>query len=224
MTIAVAISFDTGVLLCADTKYGVPFWTHPDPTRIFSKRYGSNPGYAHSIFLISEPVDCTLALVQHCERVLEVLQPRDHTIDRMKSTIEGSLLEVYEKHLDWPDSALLIALYSPSDQQCSLFHTGGTALTEVAGYDCEGDAAYLGHYLIRDRYKAAQSMESLDLTTVFSIAIETVDTVRVRHGRCGESTEIIVMYANGSVSDVQRMGKDARKLRKLAHSAGLSGA
>ena len=73
---------------------------------------------------------------------------------------------------------MLVALYSSSDRQYSVFRTCGAALKELAGYDCQGSAAYLGHYLIRDRYRAMQSMDALDLRSVFAIAVETLEGVR----------------------------------------------
>lgn len=217
--IAIAISFDSGILLCADKKHSVPARKHLESTNIFPKQYRSKLGCARSIFLISEPVDWTVAALQHCERALETLQPADYTIDRMRATIENSLLEIYQKHLDSqleskPEATLLVALYSPSDQQYSLFRTSGTALRELVGYDCQGSAAYLGHYLIRDRYRAAQSMDAQDLTSVFSIAIETLEGVRKYHGGCGKSTEIIVLHANGHASDVQLIRQDTREHRE----------
>jgi hypothetical protein len=212
MAIAVAISFDSGILLCADTKDGVP-------PRIFQRQYGSDPGCARSIFAISEPGDGTVAALQHCERALDILQPGECTIDRMRATIERALPEAYPRHLDSqleskPEAALLVALYSPADRQCSLFRTNGTALGEFVGYDCQGTAAYLGHYLIRDRYRAAQSMDSLDLSTVFSIAIETLEGVRECLDGCGESTEVVVMYANGCASELQLLRQDIQQQRR----------
>jgi hypothetical protein len=221
VAIAVAISFDSGILLCTDTKHGVP-------ARIFPKQYGSDPGCARSIFVISEPGDCAVAALQHCERALDILQPAEYTIDRMRAAIEHALLEVHQQHLDSqleskPEAPLLVALYSPRDRQCSLFRASGTALGEFVGYDCQGTAAYLGHYLIRDRYRAAQSMDSLDLSTVFAIAIETLEGVRECLDGCGESTEIIVMYANGRASEVQLLRQDIQKQRNLASLGDLSG-
>jgi len=228
-TVTIAISFDSGILFCAHTKYSVSARIHLESTRIFPKQYGSKPGCARSIFLISEPADWTIAALRRCERALSILRPAEYTIARMRATIETSLLETYDKDLDSqreskPEATMLVALYSPSDQQFSLFRTSATALRELAGYDCQGTAAYLGHLLIRERYRAAQSMDALDLTSVFSIALETLEGVREHHRSCGESAEIIVMYANGCVSDVQRMHQNTQNQREycLERVAALS--
>ena len=58
---------------------------------------------------------------------------------------------------------MLVALFSSSDRQYPAFRTTGAALKELAGYDCQGSAAYPGHHLIRDRYRAMQSTDALDL-------------------------------------------------------------
>jgi hypothetical protein len=223
VAIAVALSFDSGIVLCADATHGVPACA-----KIFPKHYHSLPDGARSIFLISEPIDDTVAACRQCEHGLDALQPTEFTIDRMRATIERSLLEMSREHLDSSrestgETTLLVALYSASERQCSLFRASGPVLRELVGYDCQGPAAHLGHYLIRDRYRAAQSMDALDLTTAFSIAIETLQSVRECPGGCGESTEIMVMYANGRASDVQHIRRATQKQRKLALSA-LSGA
>ena len=87
---------------------------------------------------------------------------------------------------------------------------------ELAGYDCQGSAAYLGHYLIRDRYRAMQSMDALDLRSVFAIAAETLDGIRELCEGCAECAEILVLYANGRKSGVQRIWQGRRELPELA--------
>jgi hypothetical protein len=206
VAIGLAISFDSGILLCADTKdRRAPL----KPTKIFPKQYGSNPGSARSIFLVSVLVDGAVDAVRHCERALETLQPAEFTTERMRATIEKALVE------SRPEATLLVALYSPIDQQCSLFHSRGTALVEFAGYDCHGPAAYLGHYLIRDKYRSADSMDSLDLTTVTSIANEALKRIRATFDGCGGLTESLVMYANGRATDVKFARQAVKKQRKV---------
>jgi hypothetical protein len=218
VTIAVAISFDSGILLCADAQAGLPARIPRESTNIFTKAYGSRPNGARSIVAVSEPLDGAVAAALHaCEHALGSLQPAEYTIDRMRATIENSLLEQ-----SIPGAAFLVGLHSPIDRQCSLVRAGRTGLTEVVGYDCQGTAAHIGHYLIRDRYRGAQSTDSLDLTTVFTIATETVDGVRECVDGCGASIEIIVMYANGRASDVQRLGRDTQHERTLSLLGHLS--
>jgi hypothetical protein len=207
VAIGLAISFDSGILLCADTKdRRAPL----EPTKIFPKQYGADPGSARSIFLVSVLVDGAVDAVRHCERALETLQPAEFTTDRMRTTIEKALVE------SKPEATLLVALYSSVDLECSLFHSRGTALVEFAGYDCHGPAAFLGHYMIRDKYRSAESMDSLDLTTVTSIANGALKHIRETFDGSGGLTETIVMYANGHATDVKYVRHAVKKQGKAA--------
>ena len=161
-----------------------------------------------------------MAARQRCERALDALRPDEYTIEGMRTALEHTLLEAWQPQANPrlesnPDASFLAALYSPVDRACSLFRTSGTLLQEFDGYDCQGTAGYFGHCVIRDRYRAAQSMDSLDLTTVFAIATDTVESVRECLGGCGDSTEIMVMYANGRASAVQRLRRDTRRQHTL---------
>lgn len=207
MAIGLAISFDSGILLCADTKDRRP---PLEPTKIFPKQYGSDPGSARSIFLVSVLVDGAVEAVRHCERALETLQPAEFTTDQMRATIEKALVE------SRPEATLLVVLYSPVDLECALFHSRGTALVEFAGYDCHGPAAFLGHYMIRDEYRSADSMDSLDLTTVTSIANEALKHIRETFDGCGGLTESLVMYANGRATDVKFVRHAVKKQGKVS--------
>ena len=201
MTIALAISFDSGILLCADAPSSVPARLPWTSTKIFARSYTSGERSARSIFVINEPADNTVAALRRSERALDVLDPADRTIDRMRAAVDAAL-----RTEPLPDGPLLAALYSPIDRQCAAFRSRRTGLEEFVGYDCQGSAAYLAHYLIRDEYQTAQSMDSVDMTTAFSIATQTVQAVRQGPGGCGEATEVIVMYANGRSTNVQRIG------------------
>jgi hypothetical protein len=229
VTIAVAMSFDSGVLLCADTQQGLPARIPCPSSRIFQRSYTSHPGGARSIFLISEPVEGVISARERSERALDGLSPGDYTIGRMRSAVEQSLGD--DGSLYWTpqleanaDATLLAALYSPIDRQCCLYRASGNALHEIAGYDCQGSGGYFAHCAIRDRYRAAESMELLDLTTVFSIATETIESVREYLGGCGDSTEIMVLYANGRASSIQRICRHTVKQRTLDLLGSLAGA
>jgi hypothetical protein len=123
-----------------------------------------------------------------------------------------------------PPNARSLACDAQSQQLLSLCRPLGSTLREVAGYDCQGAAAYLGHSLIRDRYDAARSMDELNLTTVFSIAVDALEGIRGCLDECGQTTEMVVLYADGHASDVNRMLHDSERLRTatldgLAHAA-----
>jgi prepilin-type processing-associated H-X9-DG protein len=145
----------------------------------------------------------------------------------MRDTIERTLNDDHRQMADGaaarPGVPFLLALSSQSEQLLSLVHPLGATLREVVGYDCQGAAAYLGHSLIRDRYEAARSMDELDLTTVFSIAVDALEAIRSCLDACGKATEMVVLYADGHASDVNRMLHDSQRLRTavldgLAHA------
>jgi hypothetical protein len=58
-------------------------------------------------------------------------------------------------------------------------------------------------------------MDSLDLTTAFSIATEAIEAIRERVGG-GESPEIMVLCASGRACEVQRIRRDTSKQRTPA--------
>ena len=211
--IAAAMWFNSGILLCADAGAEGPAGAPSESHTIFPRQYGSSPGGPRSIFVISELGDRHVAAFQECERALAALPPAECTIDRMRRTVERSLIDVADGEVDF------VAFYSPTEQRYSLFRVTGTMLQEVVGYDCEGSAAFLGHTLIHDRYDAARSMDTLDLSTVFSIAADTLERIRATRAECGKCSEMVVMYADGHVSEVQRIQQDNRKKRLMALSA-----
>jgi hypothetical protein len=218
MAVAVAIAFDAGILLCADAKYSAPSRIPVQFTKIFPRTSGANHS-GRSIFLIAEPDDQTAAALHAAERMLRVIEPAECTIDRMRTTIENALLEVSQRKTSQSkplsECGLMAALYSPVDRECALFRASGVALRECVGYDCQGPAAYLGHLLIRDRYRAAQSMDSVNLSTAFAIGTDALEAVRAHCPKCGDCIEVVVMYGNGRVSDVQCMRPDTRRERTL---------
>lgn len=220
--IAAALSFNSGILLFADADR--PRSVVPrESRRIFQRQYGDGQGCARSVFVASDVIGWTGAAFERSERALEALPADKRTIDGMRDAIEHALFEVYQEQIGQPTAeqefSAFIALYSPIEKRYALFHSLNTALREVTGHDCVGPAAFLGHYLIRDPYNAARSMDALDLATVFSIATDTLDGVRACNEKCGVSSEMAVMYADGHVSDIQRIPHDSHKERKVALAA-----
>ena len=80
MAIAVAISFDSGVLLYADAKYREPCRIPIQFTKMFSTACGANHR-GRSIFLVPEPNDRTVEAVHDAERMLRLIDPAGCTIE-----------------------------------------------------------------------------------------------------------------------------------------------
>ena len=215
MAIAASMSFNSGILLFTDAAARGRGTTQPESNKIFRKQYGAPPGCACSVFVVSEPANGRTAAFDRCEREIASLAAEECTLERLRRTAEDSF------RLARPDAAAaaasddhasaFVVLYSPCEKQYAVFRTSDEVFHEVGGYDCAGRAAHLGHYLIRDRYAAARSMDGLDLSTVFAIAIDALDGIRACDERCGRSSEMVVMYADGHVSEVQRIPHDTRK-------------
>jgi hypothetical protein len=220
--IAAAIPFDSGILLFADTDQAARDGNHQVPSRISPRQYGSSPGGACSVLVASDPVDWSSAAFHRCERALESMRSADCTIDRMRATIEDSLFAVHQEWIDVDhekEPPLFVALYSPGTRKLCVFRTSGTVLQEINGYDCQGSDGYLGHFMLRDRYHAARSVDRLDLTTVFSMAADTLRGVREADAHCGPCSEMVVMYADGRMSDVQVIPDDSHRQRTIALTA-----
>ncbi|HEY1306337.1 MAG TPA: hypothetical protein VGF24_22440 [Vicinamibacterales bacterium] len=217
--IAGGVSFSSGILLFTDTEPIVPRRIPHQSRSIFHSEFHSHLGSAHSIFVIGESVDWEPAAFQRCEHALDGVPSAERTIERMRETIEQSLSDdnhdQRDRHPAGRERVFIVALYSSCQGRYSLFRAINTTLREVVGYDCQGTGAYLGHYLIRDRYIAARSLNELNLTTVFSIAVDALAGIREAHEECGASNEMIVVYANGRVSAVQLMPQDSPRHRAV---------
>lgn len=206
--IAAAMWFNSGILLFADAETDFRGTVRADSHTILWKHYGG----ASSVFVLSEPGNRHTSEFHHGEDVLARIPPEDCSLARMREAVEKSLVDTGDDEVDF------VALYSAQGQY-SLYRTTGTMLQEVVGYDCEGPAAPLGHRVMHDRYTAARSMDTLDLTHVFSIATETLDVIRANYSACGKGSEMIVMYANGHLSNVQHMVDESPKKRNAALTA-----
>jgi hypothetical protein len=219
--IAAALSFNSGILLFADAEQARGR-TRDASTKIFHRRAAAASGCAQFVLVVGDAIGWAADAIERCEEALAAMPPGTCTIDRMRDVIEQTLFASYQEQVDRPaadvELSALVALYSPTEQRYELFHTLNTSLRPVAAHDCVGAAAYLGHYLIRDRYNAARSMDALDLETVFAIAADTLEGIRACKETCGASSEIAVMYADGHVSDVQRIPQDTEKQREEALS------
>jgi hypothetical protein len=210
--IAGAMWFNSGILMFADAETDFRGTVRPDSHPILWKHYGADTGGACSVFVLSEAGNRHASEFHRCEEVLASIPPEDSTLERMREAVEKSLVDTGDEEVDF------VALYSVKDQQYSLYRTTGTMLQEVVGYDCEGPAAPLGHRLMHDRYTAARSMDTLDLTHVLSIATETLDVIRATYPACGKCSEMVVMYANGHL-DVQHVVSQTPEKRKTALTA-----
>lgn len=224
VTIAAALTFDEGILLCADTKHTFPGAMQLESTKIFTKGYDD----ARSVFVISGIVDHAVAALQAAEHRLDLLLPHLRTLERMKEVTELALTSHYERHIyphpePKPAFLLYVALCARvgSSPRVAVFRTHETVLRElVDGYDCDGTGAYLGHYLMRDRYLKARRENGRQLPTVFDVAVKALHHSKDYDDGCGKTTEVVVLYDDGRLTEKQRIPRDTpqewkRTLRQL---------
>jgi hypothetical protein len=213
--IAGVMSFNSGILLFADTQPLAARRIPYESTRILHREYGSGIGPAHSIFVSSGSAHWARGAFQRCEQALDAIAPAERTIDRMRQAVELTLRDTGEgsDRQTTPGLPWFVVLYSPCELRYSVLRAISTTLQDVGAYDCQGTNVFHCHRLIRDRYSAARSLDELDLTTVFTIVVDTLRTIRDAYNGCAESTEMVVIYANGHVSDVQRIAHDSPKQR-----------
>jgi hypothetical protein len=223
MAIAACMSFNSGILLFTDAAPRGRTPKHSESHKIFRRQYGTPPGCACSVFVLSEPSNGRSVLFERCEGAIALLDAADCTLDRLRQTAEDSFRHPLEGAAQAPapddHASAFVVLYSPCEKLYAAFRTSDDLFHEVGGYDCLGRAAHIGHYLIRDRYFAARSMDGLDLSTVFEIAVDALEGIRICDERCGKSSEMVVMYADGHVSAVQRIPHDTPKECRTALAA-----
>jgi 20S proteasome alpha/beta subunit len=200
VTIAAGFQFDEGVLVCADTKHTAGMNLYE--TKLFAKPYSSG---AKSIFAIAGASRFARMAVSDCEKALSKLKAPEKS--DMEDAVKETLIKVHEKHIfrhpdrgvvGGPDFNLMIALWSAIDG-LGMYSTEGTALDPIATYDCAGAGAYLGHYIIRPRYRT-----TMGIGEVFSLATTALQRIKAYDQDCGGYSEVSVLTRSGELSEVER--------------------
>jgi 20S proteasome alpha/beta subunit len=200
VTIAAGFQFDEGVLICADTKHTAGMNLYE--TKLFAKSYGSG---AKSIFAIAGASRFARMAVSDCGKALSKLKAPEKS--DLEDAVKETLIKVHQEHIfphpdrgvvGGPDFNLVVALSSAIDG-LGLYSTDGTALDPVATYDCLGSGDYLGHYIIRPRYRSGMSIGE-----VFALATTALQRIKAYDQNCGGYSEVSVLTRSGELSDVER--------------------
>lgn len=200
MTIAAGFNFDGGLLVCADSKHigGMTLYE----TKISAKAHTSG---AKSVFAIAGATRFARMALSECERVLSALSKP--TKPEMEDAIKDTLVEIHRKHIfphpdrgiqGGPDFNLMIGLWSPVDG-IGLYSTDVTALDPVKTYDCLGSGDYLGHYIIRPRFR-----DGMTLKRVIFLATTALQRIKAYDPNCGGQSEIAVLMNTGELTDVEQ--------------------
>jgi 20S proteasome alpha/beta subunit len=155
MTIAAGFNFEGGVVLCADTKHSASYKV--DASKIFTERYDNG---AVSAFVYAGNMRYCRMAIEKFESAIASLTQEQATLAMMRGMVEGALRAIHKEHVfvhpRFRAQELSIrfvgSLWSPHGGLYN-FSTDDTSIIRFRGYDCIGSGAYLGHYLIRSKYK-----------------------------------------------------------------------
>ena len=95
---------------------------------------------------------------------------------------------------------LIAGLWSPVDG-LRVYSTRDSMVMEFRGYDLVGSGEYLGHYLVRPRYRGAET----SLGDVTATAITTLCSIKEYDDGCGGRSELVVIRKNGTISPVKAL-------------------
>lgn len=217
MTAVAGFIFDSGILMCADTKHTYSGQMKLESTKIFSS---SHPNGINSAFGIVGSVDYARMAMQECEAALSGLSRRN-TKAKIRAVITRVLRDICRE----PHEAfeLLLAIYSPTNG-LAMFKTRDGAVCELRGYECLGSGSYLGHYLVRDQYqRLGRTNASLD--GILFLSVSALTNIKNYDDGCGGRSEFVVLRRDGTMSDVvsfdisppsrAAMEKDSPEFRKL---------
>jgi hypothetical protein len=203
VTIAAGFNFQDGVLICADTKHSASFTL--DASKIFAREHAN--GVA-TVFAYAGTMRYCRMAIQSFESAISALKPRNTSLSRILDCIKKELRDLHKNNLyphpgfgtGSPSISFIAAVWSPKDGLLSLSIEDASVM-EFPGYDCLGSGDYLGHYLVRSRYKNASKPLSLEKVTL--IAAQMLMSIKGYDEDCGGDSELVVLSKNGKLSPVR---------------------
>lgn len=201
MTIAAGFNFDSGVLLCADTKMTGPGTLFE--SKLFPKWYDSG---ARSIFAISGNISFAKMAVRKCERAIDKMA--NPSLNKMEDDIESTILRVHKQHVYphpdrgilgiGPEFSLLIALWSPVDGLRTYF-TNQSSIDTFDVYRCVGSGEYLGDYIIKPRYE----FSTHDIKRAVSVACAALTAIKSYDPNCGGNSQFMSLSKAGQFTEMR---------------------
>jgi 20S proteasome alpha/beta subunit len=202
VTIAAGFRFNTGILLCADTRWTSKAKT--ETTKIFTI---SHHGATVILALTGREIFAKRAVGRITENIREIPE-NELSKNKMQDKIELALREVFNNHIythpDWgtnnaPGFDFVIGMYSPIDGDF-LMASDETLTAVMAANVCLGSGTYLGDYLSRMYIGKNQT-----LSEVTALAIYVLQQVKSYDADCGGGSEFIVLWDDGTMSEVGRL-------------------
>lgn len=207
MTVAAGFTFDSGVLVCADTQFTSPSVKFNATKITHASCSGLKRKEIQSIFAMSGTDGHMQTAVAACERAIadELVDRDPHELgfDAVKDCLEKALVDVYEKHffrhkhygyVGGPDVSLIIGVLPP-DSQAHLYWTQETTVNEIEEYKFVGSGADIARYvteplLIRNR--------DMTLDEVILLATHALRTAKASDPHTGGISQFSALYDKGN--------------------------
>jgi hypothetical protein len=194
MTIAAALAYDGGVLLCAETQM------EAGALKIHAPKVGSFecPG-GRLGFAMAGNANFAISAIQKCSNKLKNGPPNE-IIQKLESALESEYRRVVFGHpnykTDWTLAYwFLIAFWSSSDNKVWLFATEENTLRSAnAVYECIGIGKDLAHYLLA----TPSTTPKMNEQRAVLLAAYMLARVKDHVPGCGGASHILLLRNDGS--------------------------
>ncbi|MBV9762597.1 MAG: hypothetical protein JO340_18700 [Acidobacteriaceae bacterium] len=211
MTIAAALSYEGGALLCSDTQY------EEGASKTHGPKIGHFvcPGGRIGFAMAGNAAFATSAIQKASKRVRKA-KP-EHVLEELEDGLEAEYRRVVLAHPDHKSDWTLpywfiISYWSASENKTWLFATQETTLRALhAGYECIGIGKDLATYLLAPSFVTGIQSEADALI----IAAYMLARVKNSVSGCGGSSQLLVMRNDGTFELV-----DSFPLDRFAFNSG----
>jgi len=194
MTIAAALTYDSGVLLCADTQM------EAGALKIHAPKVGSFECPGGRIgFALAGHTSFAISAIQKCSQKLRDAKAHE-IIEKLKETLEREYCRVVFKHpnykTDWNLAYwFLLAFWSCSDKQVWLFATEEQTLRSInTTYECIGIGRDLAHYLLA----TPPTLSGMNEQRALLLAAYMLARVKEHVPGCGGASHILLLRNDGT--------------------------
>lgn len=205
MTIAIALKFSEGILLCADTQHTYSGLMKTQGTKLSFYDFTHNG--SKIAFAICGNSNYARMAVQHIASDIGSISENQTDATSLRHYIEINIRDMYDGHVrhhpycgqpGGPEFELLVVAFTQKDSTLRLFYTFESSVIEVEErYLCIGSGMYLTNYLIKQDYKKDMSLP--EIVTLASCAL----TGAKNHvDGCGGDSEFIKFCYDGSASEI----------------------
>jgi 20S proteasome alpha/beta subunit len=203
VTLAIGFKCPESILIGTDTHIVTPGVSKLNGSKLF--RHEPKNG-VNSLIAMAGSFSYGRMAMQHLQSALADLDV-DYSQKKIRTTVETQILDLYERwmypHPDRAsvDFALLIAVWSPTDNAAAIFWTEETAVVEFPTYACIGSGSTVAHYVVKPLYKPGMSENK-----VRPLAIDALARAKEFVDGVGGFTELATLNVkDGTVSQTERL-------------------